>query len=229
MSAAFKKLAETLGVFDLWSETRSNSLPESDQWAHHAVQAVAWDATGCSALRSVQEDVVISFTEAGTGDNNRITCLMNKAFSVQCLPVSVVSNLTPFQMARNGLYEQSLCLLLDSDTWRGLILADYDDWAHTLWRILLLRATRRSVGFFPHLCLEALLRYTVDRGQHRVYREQLVPRRGPGPYNPRHYFSDPRATVSRPDKLHDTMYDIINTRVCIQFPCVHGKRSELCS
>ncbi|KAH8829175.1 hypothetical protein DL96DRAFT_1597040 [Flagelloscypha sp. PMI_526] len=143
LSAGFQKLVEGLAVFDLCSEGRASLIAEKDYWAHHAIQSNLWSLTGCMQLASVEEDIIMLFTDAGTDDNNRVQCAMNRAYA----------------LARNGEYEAGLSLLLTPETWSGLILSDYQDWAHYVWRILVLRATRR--------------------GQDRVYTEQLLPRRAP--------------------------------------------------
>jgi len=42
-----------------------------------------------------------------------------------------------------GLYDQSIRNLLDPAVWSGLSMDDYGFWAHAIWNILALRATRR--------------------------------------------------------------------------------------
>jgi hypothetical protein len=49
------------------------------------------------------------------------------------------------QLARQGSYGKALTMLLEPDVWRGLSLHDYVSWAHEIWHILALRATRRYV------------------------------------------------------------------------------------
>jgi hypothetical protein len=49
------------------------------------------------------------------------------------------------QLARQGSYDKALAMLLEPNVWRGLSLHDYVSWAHEIWHILALRATRRYV------------------------------------------------------------------------------------
>ena len=46
-------------------------------------------------------------------------------------------------MARQGKYQESVASLLEPDVWRGLNLADYNQWAAEIWNILALRACRQ--------------------------------------------------------------------------------------
>ena len=48
-------------------------------------------------------------------------------------------------------------MLLDPFVWRGLSIRDYSSWAHQIWHILALRATRR---FVEHYCTSVLMKKT---------------------------------------------------------------------
>lgn len=60
-------------------------------------------------------------------------------------------------------------MLLDPTVWRGLTLHDYGSWAHQIWHILALRATRRFavstnvwvLAFLILILLEDKLVYTM--------------------------------------------------------------------
>ncbi|KDQ33264.1 hypothetical protein PLEOSDRAFT_1091403 [Pleurotus ostreatus PC15] len=123
LGATFAKLAEVLGMLDHYSETQ---LIDSEIWAHHAVQSVAWNAIGCDRLTVIEEDIVTAFTMVGGDDNNRITVILNRAY----------------RQARQGQYETALAKLLEPDIWRGLTIRDYSLWANQVWHILALRASQ---------------------------------------------------------------------------------------
>ncbi|KAF5380845.1 hypothetical protein D9615_003925 [Tricholomella constricta] len=99
-----------------------------------------------------------------------------------------------YKRARQGAYTEALTMLLEPDVWRGLSIDDYTAWAQEIWHILVLRATRR--------------------GQDRLYREYLLPRRPPGPYNPREYVHNAVSTSC--DKIRDPLYEVIQMRRCDQ-------------
>jgi anaphase-promoting complex subunit 5 len=100
---------------------------------------------GCDSLAVVEENVVLAFTEAGSKDNNRITVLLNKAYRVQGICIYKVLFADVMQLARQGSYGKALTMLLEPNAWRGLSISDYVLWAHEIWHILALRATRRFV------------------------------------------------------------------------------------
>jgi len=85
-------------------------------------------------------------------------------------------------------------MLLEPNVWRGLSINDYILWAHEVWHILALRTTRR--------------------GQDRLFREFLIPRRPPGEYNPREYL--PNAKLQGSGKVKDPLYEVIQMRRCNQ-------------
>ncbi|GLB34986.1 putative microtubule associated protein [Lyophyllum shimeji] len=95
-----------------------------------------------------------------------------------------------YKKARQGAYTEALTMLLDPDVWRGLSINDYTAWACEIWHILVLRATRR--------------------GQDRLYREYLLPRRPPGDYNPRAYVNN--APNPSGNKTQDPLYEVIQMR-----------------
>ncbi|KAJ3998566.1 hypothetical protein F5050DRAFT_1869137, partial [Lentinula boryana] len=128
LSASFVKIAESMGVFDYWYDTKMDTTKESDQWAQHVVQGVAWTAAGCEDLGDLSSDVVVAFTFAGSPDNNRLTALLN----------------TAYRRARQGDCDNALAILSNPVVWKGLSLSDYKLWAQEVWQVLALRATRRG-------------------------------------------------------------------------------------
>ncbi|KAG6832387.1 hypothetical protein H0H92_002655 [Tricholoma furcatifolium] len=175
LSEAFVKLEQAIGLYDYRLDVQNAPLIDEEQWAHHAVQSVVWDAIGCGQLAFVEESIVLAFTKPATSDPNRITMFLNRAY----------------QRARQGSYSEALAMLLEPDVWRGLTINDYATWAHEIWQILALRATRR--------------------GQDRLYQEFLLPRRPPGDFNSRAYAHDAPSTLA--DKIRDPLYEIIQMRV----------------
>ncbi|KAJ7905458.1 hypothetical protein B0H14DRAFT_2660330, partial [Mycena olivaceomarginata] len=176
LSASFAKIVQGMGLYDQWFDKEGPS--DSEQWAQHAVQSVVWSAAGCDRLSILEENLVIAFTDVGGEDNNRLTVILNQAY----------------REARQGKYEKSLCALLQPSVWRGLTLVDYNLWAHEVWHILVLRATRR--------------------GQDRAYREILLPRRPPGEFKPRLYSLTQEG--SKVSKIHDPLWDFIQMQQCDQ-------------
>ncbi|KAF8628477.1 hypothetical protein AX15_003988 [Amanita polypyramis BW_CC] len=98
------------------------------------------------------------------------------------------------KLARQGQYNNSLKILLDPEVWRGISITGYTSWAHEIWHILTLR--------------------TVRRGQNRLYRELLLPKRPPGLFNPREYFFD--ANSPSMSKIRDSLYEVLYMRDCEQ-------------
>ncbi|KAG6890724.1 hypothetical protein C0995_005097 [Termitomyces sp. Mi166 len=128
LSAAFAKIHQATGLYDRWLDAQGATFIDEEQWAQHAVQSVVWEAIGCSKLASVEESIVLAFTQPGTEDHNRITMFLNKAYRI----------------ARRGSYREALTMLLEPDVWRGLTINDYTAWAQEIWHILVVRATRRG-------------------------------------------------------------------------------------
>ncbi|KAH0583911.1 hypothetical protein H2248_009503 [Termitomyces sp. 'cryptogamus'] len=178
LSAAFVKIDQAIGLYDHWLDGQGKPLIDEEHWAQHAVQSVVWNTIGCNKLASIEESIVLAFTQSGTEDHNRITMFLNRAY----------------RRARQGSYSEALAMLLEPDVWRGLTINDYTTWAQEIWHILVLRATRR--------------------GQDRLFREFLLPRRPPGDYNPRIYLHD--AVCVSPDKVRDPLYEVIQMRRCDQ-------------
>ncbi|KAG6854307.1 hypothetical protein C0991_008202 [Blastosporella zonata] len=82
MSAAFSKIDQAVGLYDHWLDAQGAPLVDEEQWAQHAVQSVVWDAIGCSQLASVEESILLAFTQPGTEDHNRITVFLNRAYQI---------------------------------------------------------------------------------------------------------------------------------------------------
>lgn len=83
--------------------------------------------SGCERLASIEETAVLVGTEAGSDSNNRLSVILNKAY----------------RTARQGEYDVAISMLIDPSVWSGLTMHDYAIWAHQIWHILALRATRR--------------------------------------------------------------------------------------
>jgi hypothetical protein len=86
----------------------------------------------------------MAFTEPGGESTNRLSVILNKTYKV-CLNASLicVQMFNRTQNARQGNYNEALAMLLEPSVWRGLSIRDYSSWAHQIWHILALRATRR--------------------------------------------------------------------------------------
>ncbi|KAJ8083776.1 hypothetical protein PM082_002542 [Marasmius tenuissimus] len=95
-----------------------------------------------------------------------------------------------YRRARQGLYDNALAMLLEPSVWKGLPLHDYGLWAQEVWHILALRASRR--------------------GQHRLFREFILPKRPPGEFNPRHYLH--RAPTTTENKIANPLYEVIEMK-----------------
>ena len=86
----------------------------------------------------------MAFTEPGGESTNRLSVILNKTYKVYLNPSLIrVRGFNIVQNARQGNYNEALALLLDPSVWRGLSIHDYSSWAHQIWHILALRATRR--------------------------------------------------------------------------------------
>ncbi|TFY82669.1 hypothetical protein EWM64_g1341 [Hericium alpestre] len=163
LSASFEKLVEAIGLYDHWIDRQGHFPDDIYQWGQHAVQSIVWNAAGCEKLATIEEDMVTIFTERAGDDNNTIT------------------------RARQGKYQDAIAILLEPHVWRGLTLADLNQWASHIWHILVLRASRR--------------------GQERQFNDFLQPRRASGPFNPKEYFfntNGPPASIIR-DPLYEVM------------------------
>ncbi|KAF9270017.1 hypothetical protein L218DRAFT_849491 [Marasmius fiardii PR-910] len=97
-----------------------------------------------------------------------------------------------YRRARQGSYENALAMLLEPSVWKGLAIYDYGLWAQEVWHILALRASRR--------------------GQHRLFREYILPRRPPGDFNPRHYLHKAPSSTNSKNKIADPLYEVIQLK-----------------
>ena len=89
-------------MFDHWEDDEQLPTPVArHHWAKHAVQAHIWGAAGiytytsccsyaeyvlflgCDRLAEIEEGMIISFTEEGSQDNNRIMATLNRAYKVR--------------------------------------------------------------------------------------------------------------------------------------------------
>ncbi|KAF5368466.1 hypothetical protein D9758_002314 [Tetrapyrgos nigripes] len=101
-----------------------------------------------------------------------------------------------YRRARNGYYEDAIAMLLQPSVWKGISVADYGFWAQEIWHILALRASRR--------------------GQDRLYRTYLLPRRPPGDFNPRLYSHREVPTPEAKKSIADKLYEVLQMRECDQ-------------
>ncbi|TFK42614.1 hypothetical protein BDQ12DRAFT_597893 [Crucibulum laeve] len=184
LGAAFARIVQAVSLFDHLLDVQLSTPTEEEQWAQHAVQSIVWSLSGCEKLAAVEENIVIAFTNMNSDDNTRLTVLLNKAYKAATL-------YTPSAYkARQGQYDKGLSILLEPSAWRGLALHDYTLWAHEIWHILVLRATRR--------------------GQYRLYREYLLPRQPQGLFNPRQYVFD--VSGIELSKVTQPLYDVLQMR-----------------
>ncbi|KIY63028.1 hypothetical protein CYLTODRAFT_403804 [Cylindrobasidium torrendii FP15055 ss-10] len=128
LAASFEKIVESIALYDRWLEVHPDPDNAAAQWAQHGVQAIVWEAAGCDKLADIEENIVISMTEQGGSDNNRLTAILNKAY----------------RQARQGQYSESMAALLEPEVWRGLHTSDYNTLASQMWHIIVLRAARRG-------------------------------------------------------------------------------------
>ncbi|TFK29908.1 hypothetical protein FA15DRAFT_187068 [Coprinopsis marcescibilis] len=96
-----------------------------------------------------------------------------------------------YRTARRGRYNEALSILLEPKTWRGLTMADYNVWANEVWNILAMR--------------------TVRRGQGRLYKEYLLPRRPQGNHNPRYYQFEQESASPLPS-IRQSLYQVLQLK-----------------
>lgn len=99
LSASFEKIYQFVGWYDQWIDLHGNILRQRDQDAFHAVHSLIWSIAGrcirfqlnsgvesflgCGQLSTLEEQLVIVFTEMRGDDNNRLTVTINQAYKVQ--------------------------------------------------------------------------------------------------------------------------------------------------
>jgi len=101
------------------------------------------------------------------------------------------SYLDLYQMARKSQYDEALGLLLLPSVWQGLSVHDYVSWCHQIWHILTLRTTRR--------------------GQFRLYREFLLPKRPQESFNSKHYFFG--VEDAKMSSISESLYQLLQLKV----------------
>lgn len=175
---AFNKIMQAIGVQDHWIDVQIIPPPEEELWVQHAVQSIVWRSAGCDKLATIEENLIMAFIPLGTPDETRLAIVLNRAN----------------QNARMGLYDQSLRNLLDPAIWSGLGMDDYATWAHAVWNILALRATRR--------------------GQKRLYQEVLLVRRPAGYHNMKFFDLDSEGPPR--SKIHEALGEVLQLRKCGQ-------------
>ncbi|KXN82084.1 hypothetical protein AN958_03242 [Leucoagaricus sp. SymC.cos] len=175
---AFNKIMQAIGVQDHWVDVQLIPPPEEELWVQHAVQSIVWRSTGCDKVATIEENLIMAFIPFGTSDETRLAIVINRAI----------------QNARMGLYDQSLRNLLDPAIWSGLGMDDYGTWAHAVWNILALRATRRR--------------------QKRLYREVLLVRRPSGYHNMSFFDLDSEGLPT--NKIRDALFEVLKLKKCGQ-------------
>ncbi|EJD53043.1 hypothetical protein AURDEDRAFT_157608 [Auricularia subglabra TFB-10046 SS5] len=131
LAHAFEKLVEATAVHDMWADKpdpRPPPPPAEDQWANHAVQAILWREAGQEVVAQTEENIVLTFTPAGSDNDARLSALFGRAR----------------QYARQGSTEDALVTLLEPAAWVGLNLRQYHDWADEVWNILMLTVSRKG-------------------------------------------------------------------------------------
>lgn len=174
LSAAFIKIFQAVGLYDHWLDVQFALPVEDQQWAQHAIQSIIWNEAGCDKLSTVEGNIVMAFTEPGGESTNRLSVILNKTY----------------KNARQGNYNEALAMLLDPSVWRGLSIRDYSSWAHQIWHILALRATRR--------------------GQFRMYREFLLPQRPAGLFDEKEYLFN--VGWGGMSTIRESLYQILHLR-----------------
>lgn len=175
LTLGFEKLTEAIALHNHWVDTKQVMPCDAEICSHNAMQAVLWQTLGCYDLADVEESFVLLITRAGKGDPNRLNTLINRSY----------------RRARNGLYSEALALLLHPETWCGLSLDAYHQWAEAVWHILALRTSRR--------------------GQRRFFDDFLLPRRpSSSTFVSKEYFFDESST-SLP-ALNMELHEVMNAR-----------------
>ncbi|PAV23210.1 imaginal discs arrested [Pyrrhoderma noxium] len=130
LSDGFEKIVEALVVYDLSRDSRDRPPNQQEQWAFHSMQAVLWRLAGCERLATIEENIVLAFTESGGPDDTRFTMLQNRAA----------------MFSRQGRENEAFSILIDPGTWKGLdySLNQVAYWTGELWLTMLHFASRRG-------------------------------------------------------------------------------------
>ncbi|KIJ44158.1 hypothetical protein M422DRAFT_169075 [Sphaerobolus stellatus SS14] len=126
--ASFARILQAWACFDSSTNWKGGPPPEQEQWYIHSVQSYVWKISGPASLSEPEENIVLSFTRPGAATEARWDALRSRA--ERC--------------ARQGDINTALEILLDPVCWRPLDLRQYNEWAGVIWRILVLRQTRRG-------------------------------------------------------------------------------------
>ncbi|KAF8559544.1 hypothetical protein OG21DRAFT_1402070 [Imleria badia] len=173
LTLCFEKLAQAIGLYDHWVDLKKAASCERELLGQHAMQAVLWSTSGCYDLAAVEESFVLAFARTGDSDPNHLNVALNRAY----------------RLARAGSYQIALALLLHPETWRGLSLDQYQEWAIMIWHTLALRSSRRS--------------------QRRFFRDFLLPRQPTSStFVSKEYFFDDSVAQLPPisSELHQVMH-----------------------
>ncbi|KAF8136324.1 hypothetical protein EV363DRAFT_1395442 [Boletus edulis] len=173
LTLCFEKLAQAIGLYDRWVDLKKAASCERELLGQHAMQGVLWSTLGCYDLAAVEESFVLAFAKTGDSDSNYLNVALNRAY----------------RLARAGSYQNALALLLHTETWQGLSLDQYQEWAIVIWHILALRGSRRC--------------------QRRFFRDFLLPRQPTSStFISKEYFFDDSVTQLPPisSELHQVMH-----------------------
>ncbi|KAG9318449.1 hypothetical protein JVU11DRAFT_540 [Chiua virens] len=174
LTLCFEKLAQANGLFDHWVDLRKAASCELEYELTSIVLLAFLDRfAGCHDLAATEESFILAFATAGENDPNHLNVVLNRAYRV----------------ARAGSYEIALAQLLHPETWRGLSLDRYQDWATMIWHVLALRCSRRS--------------------QRRFFRDFLLPRQPTSStFVSKEYFFDDSIAQLLPisGELHQVMH-----------------------
>ncbi|KIJ69430.1 hypothetical protein HYDPIDRAFT_185206 [Hydnomerulius pinastri MD-312] len=172
LTLCFEKLAQAVGLYDHWVDLKKAASSERELLGQHAMQGVLWSTLGCYDLATVEESFILAFAKIGDDDPNRLNAALNRAH----------------RLARGGSYQDALVLLVNPETWRGISLDEYQEWATMIWHVLALRTSRR--------------------GQQRFFRDFLLPRQpSSSTFVSKEYFFDDNVAQLPPisGELHQVM------------------------
>ncbi|KAF9246549.1 hypothetical protein BU15DRAFT_85302 [Melanogaster broomeanus] len=117
LTLCFEKLAQAIGLYDHWVDLKKAASCERELLGQHAMQAVLWSTLGCYDLATIEESFVLAFAKIGDDDPNRLNVALNRAY----------------RLARDGSYQDALASLVRPETWRGLSLDAFQEWATMIW------------------------------------------------------------------------------------------------
>jgi anaphase-promoting complex subunit 5 len=99
LSVAFKRIVESIGLYDHYIEAQGHQTVPLEQWSQHAVQAAVWriagelyyrdyqklfikETVGRSKLAAVESNIVTAFTNSEGNNNERLNVTFARAYEV---------------------------------------------------------------------------------------------------------------------------------------------------